>query len=35
MAENKDTFLEHRKNQEKLHFENVDSFNPLSSLLTV
>ena len=35
MTENKDTFLEHRKNQEKLHFENVDSFNPLSSLLTV
>jgi len=35
MAENKDTFLEHRKNQEKLHFSNVDTSNPLSSLLTV
>ena len=35
MAENKDTFLEHRKNQEKLHFKNVDSSNLLSSLLTV
>lgn len=35
MAENKDTFLEHRKKQEKLHFSNVDTSNPLSSLLTV
>ena len=35
MAENKDTFLEHRKKQEKSHFSNVDTSNPLSSLLTV
>jgi radical SAM protein with 4Fe4S-binding SPASM domain len=35
MAENKDTFLNHRKKQEKLHFSNVDTSNPLSSLLTV
>ena len=35
MAESKDTFLEHRKNQEKLHFNNVDSSDPISSLLTV
>ena len=35
MTENKDTFLDHRKEQEKLHFDNVDTSNPLSSLLTV
>src|SRR6056300_632476 len=35
MTENKDTFLDHRKEQEKSHFSNVDTSNPLSSLLTV
>ena len=35
MTENKDTFLEHRKNQEKSHFDNIDISDPLSSLLTV
>ena len=35
MIENKDTFLEHRKNQEKSHFDNIDISDPLSSLLTV
>ena len=35
MTENKDTFLNHRKNQEKLHFDKVDTSDPLSSLLTV
>ena len=35
MTENKDSFLLHRKNQEKLHFESVDRTDLLSSLLTV
>ena len=35
MLDNKDTFLEHRKNQEKKHLSNSDVSNPMSSLLTV
>ena len=33
--DNKDTFLEHRKKQEKAFIEQVDTSDPLSSLLTV
>lgn len=33
--QNKDTFLQYRKEQEKKHLEIVDVTNPLSSLLTV
>lgn len=33
--DNKDTFLEHRKKQEKAFMEQIDTSNPLSSLLTV
>lgn len=33
--ENKDTFLEYRKQQEKEHLSRIDFDNPLSSLLTV
>lgn len=35
MIENKDTFLEHRKKQEKAFMEQIDLSDPLSSLLTV
>lgn len=35
MIENKDTFLEHRKKQEKAFIDQVDISDPLSSLLTV
>jgi len=35
MTENKDSFLQHRKEQEKLHFRKIDPSDPLSSLLTV
>ena len=35
MTENKDSFLQHRKEQEKYHFRKIDPSDPLSSLLTV
>lgn len=35
MVENKDSFLEYRKKQEKKHLSKVDILNPLSSLLTI